>query len=446
MSEAKTQNQNPNPSSTGSVPVLFSLKNVQPSIVAGATQKVSIGSPGPAPEPPPIAPPTVTPIVSVEAKPRSSSHRLYNGAIAILLLVLLMLAIRNSNGGNAKSIVGNTSPTPTNTNAIASEMSPVSISTQASRTIETGLSNIDFGPVNSKLDLSLPLMASAPTAQDLSKATGVGEKESISLGTDELLHENTMQFPTLLVSGAPSNLPNSITNARNDTMRETFFLPERASTDSEIPDLNARFANKPESNDPISAATSGEGNRSSINFPPLPNSVKVPTRPATNETDVASTGVELKTHEMIDAFNAHKNAVGNFNSQTQSTPAPSTSSKTGIPGAYVNYSPATTYAPATAPAAPSTTTNNAPLMSGQAYPSIIKEYQPLNLSVPAYEQNAINNQPSQAVRPSNANAVNRYPNPVIQQPNPSSTKTPYTPIQAPTTMNSGNSIGYPPSN
>ncbi|MEQ1829405.1 MAG: hypothetical protein ABL921_25800, partial [Pirellula sp.] len=103
--------------------------------------------------------------------------------------------------------------------------------------------------------------------------------------------------------------------------------------------------------------------------------------------------------------------------------------------------------------------NNPQLMVGQAYPPLPKEYQPVvspnsvPLAIPAYEQNAIDNQQAgggytgtqQAIRQPNATGSNRYQGVMIQQPATSTAKTPYTPIYPPQIpAQSGNSIGYPP--
>ena len=117
MSELNKQQQNPYPraSGTGSVPVLFSLRNVQPGIVSGTANKTPSNQALPRAEASDVA--NVPTIVSTitqaivpaivptnDATPARTGNRWYNAAILGLVLMLMALVIRNSQSHNDSSL------------------------------------------------------------------------------------------------------------------------------------------------------------------------------------------------------------------------------------------------------------------------------------------------------------------------------------------------------
>ncbi|MEQ1829853.1 MAG: hypothetical protein ABL921_28075, partial [Pirellula sp.] len=147
MSESSKQFQSPYPrgSGTASVPVLFSLRNVQPSLVKApsnsepaqaVTQSNQSNTSGS----------STTPTVPVAPKPVSASkiakpgNRLYNGAIALLILILFALAIRNSQSRGTSSSPSQLATNNKKSDTSASLDSSLS-SSESVRELDTPLSN-----------------------------------------------------------------------------------------------------------------------------------------------------------------------------------------------------------------------------------------------------------------------------------------------------------------
>ncbi len=111
MSESNMQSKNPYPQGVGigSVPVLFSLRNVQPKIVGGianSNTKTSSATQTDKPESAtsPIPPTNGLPAESAKPAPSiSKNNRPYNIVVGLLILAVCLLVIRNSQGVKSSS-------------------------------------------------------------------------------------------------------------------------------------------------------------------------------------------------------------------------------------------------------------------------------------------------------------------------------------------------------
>lgn len=156
MSESIKQRQNPYPrgQGVGAVPVLFALRNVQPTILNGPqkaqieTTKSVASTAAPAALDNPATPQTETvstPPKRTEAA-KTNGNRLYNGAVLVLVLTLCVLVIRNNQSGKSGSLASNDSlKTNLQSTPNATSSSPVPLLAAQSPT-PTSLGQTTFSP------------------------------------------------------------------------------------------------------------------------------------------------------------------------------------------------------------------------------------------------------------------------------------------------------------
>jgi hypothetical protein len=199
----------------GSVPVLFSLRNVQPSIVSGtAPANPSAGTPvvsnGAASTNQTMPLAATVPLVAAlplsnptKSPSAASSNRAYNVAIGLLVIALCLLVIRNTQGSKTdskESIAAITATSQVEVKSLANlkvELVPPALPTS------TSLKTFEASPKPFEIDLassqkptpSLPSSPNLPPSSNLSEDSG-------SATPGQLLVQDTS--PMLLTSTAPS--------------------------------------------------------------------------------------------------------------------------------------------------------------------------------------------------------------------------------------------------
>jgi hypothetical protein len=523
MSDNK-QMQNPYPRGSGShsVPVLFSLRNVQPSIVVKASSEPSVAPPSlpttsSAPEAKVAS--VQAAVSSAIAKRSQSSNRIYNGSIAFLVLVLLVLAVRNSQnrisiGTQAKVAATNTDnknkkeTTELSVSAPKSGLNSVAIGTPIptlpSLVLENVASRVETSPStllpsqssnsslpNSSGNTSMLVLASSG---QLEKVDSVEKVDTVPK-MDTVQKMDTNEQPSDLRSPTapkPSLVPALLGTAAKksgEASNETGFILETPTANRVTNEPGLNLSQLPNTSVPALADTPVAPKSSAT---PLASPTIVPHAPPVD--GIVDTGVQMTTRELIDAFRTapqatalatnsqpvmsattvsntvpHSTSVSSarvptmnsadssgpiISTQRPYTPVASSSPTThytpihsspnnytpiqATPAGYTPNSTATSQPSfITQPSAPGyqammPSANNAQLMSGQAYPPIKadyppinKDYQPISLEVPAYEQNAIQYNPSgpgtnmgvqppQTIRQPSSTSSNRYQGTLIQ--------------------------------
>lgn len=463
MSAATSQSNQPYPrgSGFGTVPVLFALRNVQPKILAGTNSLgTSIASaataladaPSTIAKQPQASSATPSPAIESkvasanQARPSSSTiNRVYNGAIGLLVLALVLLVIRNSQNSGSQSVAKNepkstleNMPEPLN-NIQPSETSIAS-------TVAKNIASPEQDLIPSE-----KLLQQTSLEQD----SVSDEVEEFQVGSIEL--GSPAPEPSSDLASVP--LPNLLTDEKEINLtsnpNEEFGVQLAAKPPIQPILLNASKGNATSpANDRDVSAT---GNATGSNIPKA-----APTQAPVN--NLVDTGVTLPIDLLIEL---HQKNSGN---------ASSTNSLNNARASTVSYP---TYVPeAPMQGYPNMEGNNnlqtnpmltgaasSQVLTGQPYPPISPEYKPV--TVPAYERNAeVNNmrgstetstglvrQPSTkaSMHPAGqiiSNGSNRYQGAPLQQPDGSTTKQPYMPYVAPAqalpSNLSGNSTGYPP--
>ena len=153
MSESNMQSKNPYPQGVGigSVPVLFSLRNVQPKIVGGianSNTKTSSATQTDKPESTtsPISSTTGLPAESAKPAPSiSKNNRPYNIVVGLLILAVCLLVIRNSQGVKSSSksemayssnLINPPESKPVANSPNSSELFPDSLSVEKSNAVQ----------------------------------------------------------------------------------------------------------------------------------------------------------------------------------------------------------------------------------------------------------------------------------------------------------------------
>ena len=153
MSESNMQSKNPYPQGVGigSVPVLFSLRNVQPKIVGGianSNTKTSSATQTDKPESTtsPISSTTGLPAESAKSAPSiSKNNRPYNIVVGLLILAVCLLVIRNSQGVKSSSksemayssnLINPPESKPVANSPNSSELFPDSLSVEKSNAVQ----------------------------------------------------------------------------------------------------------------------------------------------------------------------------------------------------------------------------------------------------------------------------------------------------------------------
>lgn len=465
MSESIRQQKNPQGLGTGSVPVLFSLKNVQPSILGSMSKSKSN-------ETPPNRQESTTSVASVPAaipptsptlaKSATKSNRPYNIVVGLLILAVCLLVLRNSQGtkSNSKESIASNNAQP-----LQSELKPVAdskaelISPPIPKS--TVLKPLDLGPslpgptnsANANSLAAIPELTNQLRESDRSPDATVGQDSIALIETSaETAVTGTTSEDQPLVQAKPPMLllPSSkpVIFDETDSAAEN-NASKNYSAQSGIGFPEPRLAAKPDLRQTDSALayprqSAAEASPSSdFNNPGASrnNGAAIASPPAIVDTTSPTT----TTRELIDVWKR-----GNQTTPPNTFSSPSFSrgaSPQGVPA-----SPISSVAPGSENNSTSASNafrpnvaNDSQMMSGRPYPPMQKEYQAL--SIPAYEQNALSGrqgysnitQSNQLIRQPES-GPNRYQS---IGPQTSTTTIPYTPI-APT--QSGNSIGYPPGN
>ena len=427
MSESIRQQKNPQGLGTGSVPVLFSLRNVQPSIVGGMG-KFKTNEPQPNKQESTssvaVVPAEVSATSPAPIKSITKSNRPYNIAVGLLILALCLLVLRNTQETktNSKDTIASSSP-----QAIPSPHKPV-----AESNAEMILHPMPKSIVLKPLDLG-PSLASLPDSSNTNSTAALPELAEPSNGSD--------RSPDSIASH-DANEP--IGNALIDTSNDEQLLVQAKPPMLLLPSTKPLHT---EETDSASENTDSANHmaRSGLSFPEPGLAVGGSGNAiATSSVIVDTSSPSMTTRELIDL---HERGKQNIPPNTWNVPSLPGSIAQGIPA-----SPISSVAPVSEnyPTSPTSAfqPNNvidSRMMSGRPYPPLPKEYPAL--TIPAYEQNAqsgrqgLSNptQTTQLIRQP-ANASNRYQS---ISPQTSTAPIPYTPI-APT--QSGNSIGYPPGN
>lgn len=472
MTESNRQHRSAQPHrpGTGSVPVLFSLRNVQPNIVGGianTARSAFATTSGPAEkliakvESTPVVTPVPAPAIpaaQLVPKPAAAnSNRSYNVVVGVLVIALCLLVIRNTNSRNGAGAIAS------NPGASQSGLKPESNSPATPPPIAnlgaantSALAKVDpFPPLP---NLEPPTLPSAPLAE---------QKTSVDKPLELGIVATPVQVPsTISVASIDLNEPSSPNDTSKDPISLQGTVAEngalgRGTLEQNI--VQAKPSLLPPSSKPETSATSNPSlsfpdTRVAMNsLPPnsslpagnsLNSSMTAGTTTAARPGEGASTIVDsvsptLTTRELIDLRN-RSNQIPTTNSfDGQSLPKPSVEpSFRATPISYVPVNAGNTPPNNLTPYQPIPNSNTPsvyqPLssdntLSGRSYPPMPQENPAVR--VPLYEQSSSGAaQQSQMIRQPAANNSNRYPPTVTPQ-------VPYTPV-AP--QQGGTSFGYPP--
>ena len=402
MSESKMQPKNPYPQGVGvgSVPVLFSLKNVQPKIVGGiansstktsnATQttkhKSATGT---------ISPTAGLPPANLKPAPSNSgNNRPYNIVVGLLILALCLLVIRNSQEtkSSSKSEIASSStlinPTESKTEANSKVESTPLLIRNANEPRPVDLKSPSVGTPGLAISNSTTSQSEVPKSPTASELF----PESHSVAKSNAIQERPVEGQ-LLVQAKPSLFPPLLPSSKPATQSET--NPTTGSVN---------FSKAPP--------------QSEISFPKavLPEIVETNAPPP-------STRDLIHLHELGKQFSSQ--------STTLSGPFPRGTAAQGVQANTVSN-----VVPAVVGHSPSS-----PVMSGLPYPPLTKEYPPL--TIPANEQNPSESPQGVLSSMQDSLPIRQPSNRYQYTPQSSTTPIPYTPI-AP--FQNGNSVGYPPGN
>ena len=451
MSESNRQEKNPYPKGlgVGSVPVLFTLRNVQPNIVSGiantntnATTVEMQSSAGSATATKPMtttATTTASQGASLAPVPTATkNNRSFNAVVAMLVIALCWLAIRNSQGNKTNSketMAANVQSNLFDTEqVVASKVEFVAQSTTRST---------DLKP----FELGQPTVPSSATpfgtAAQLASATTTTSAglfpDPISLNEPKAYPEKSLNEQSL-VHAKPALLEPStkpMTLVESKPAADGMVLEQNTTPFGNL-SLGPRMATNPGSM-PTNAATSQPGietsgaSMESFNLPSHLNAssrqvkgndqvVAAPSIAETNEPAMATKDL-IEVYSRVNKYAPSTTSSSGFISQE---PA-----KQSVPAiAISNVAPRFESSPATAANAPQTKPIG--MLSGQSYPPPSKAYTPL--TIPAYEQDALGSRQGMTGSAQDSS--------MIRQPASGSNRYPaYKPISQP---QSGNSIGFPP--
>ncbi len=431
MSNSYMQQNSPTPrgQGIGSVPVLFSLRNVQPNIVSGIANKTTNISKPPDPASALVSADPATGIPAAMLKPvhsTSKNNRPFNVVVALLILALCLLVIRNSQGTK-----------PSSKGEVASSglpINPIPSKEAANPKLVSASPSIAKANEHKPLELGSPTV-SAPvfatshntTSHNTTSHSTTAQSNSSVLptrsepipGTSSVDESNIVKKSKdnepLLVQAQPS-IPSLLPNSKQESLDEIYPTSgNSASSNLEIAKTQSqsgtsypdpRRAMKQESPD-MKADTSFQTQ---------------PTIDASAQAIADTHAPLMTTKEMMSIYQR-----GNQTSPSSSAlngPAPSDNPARSVPTTNISH-----VYPAVG--------NSSNVMTGQPYPALSKDYVPSPIST--NEQTQIDSQQGFA-GPTQASAVNngnRYQ--YISQPR----QIPYTPIATPQI---GNSVGYPPGN
>ncbi|MCY2980347.1 MAG: hypothetical protein NTU79_16890 [Planctomycetota bacterium] len=446
MSELNKQQQNPYPraSGTGSVPVLFSLRNVQPAIVSGSANKTPSNQSLPKTETSDVAtvPTTVPATVPTNGDtPARTGNRWYNAAVLGLVLMLMALVIRNSQSRNSSSLAKESDKAGTpDKMAVDSQANKFqAIRFQPIEPIDIGIAP---NHLSSNSDLMREPIASSPL-ENTSSTNASLTSDSIAASSDS--NDAINSSTTAEASSTPSfpSAPYLLASSGSTNVSakpETDMIPRLDETSAPLSSPAARPTNQALHNPSAhSLVAIGSPPEPSPSFALSGNNSASIASPVSES--IVDTGKRLTTRELIDAYRTKQNPAYSANTSVPAKPI----SNNMVVNDSVARSPSnggTPYAPI---GNEISLTSTSPI-ADQPVQSKSNEYQPLH----PYEQNAININPmgfpapstdsqSQAVRRPTLNGSNRYQGQPTQQPA-------YAPYQSMAPAQGANSVGYPPSN
>ncbi len=458
MSESIRQQKNPQGLGAGSVPVLFSLRNVQPSIVGGMGKfKTNEAQPNQKESASSVAfvPSEISATSPVPIKSITKSNRPYNIAVGLLILALCLLVLRNTQEtkSNSKGTIASSGPqsSPSPQKPIAESKADVILQPMPKSIV---LKPIDLGPSLASLpDSSIinstaafPELAKPSNGSDHSPDSIASQDANESIGNALTGTSNDEQLlvqaepPMLLLpstkplhSGEIGSASENIDSANAMAQSGIRFPEPRVAANSTSRQINSAFT------DPRQPVAEG--------FPSSDTNLSVggsDNAIATSSVIVETSSPSRTTRELIDVFNRGKQ---NIPPNTWNAPSLPGSTAQGIPASPISSVATVSENYPTSPngAFQPNNVNDGRMMSGRPYPPLPKDYPAL--TIPAYEQNALsgrqglsNPTPATQLIRQPANGSNRYQS---ISPQTSPAPIPYTPI-APS--QSGNSIGYPPGN
>jgi len=405
--KATTQPQRP---VAGSVPVLFSVRNVQPRIVGAITQpNPGVGtvaddvptSTASEAKTPALATPVSNPI---KTRVPSTNNRVYNTAVGLLVIALCLLVIRNTQGSksDSKETIASNSAIPVA--AIPVAAIPVEIKPQS----------------NLKVELVPPALPNEMSLKpfDLESASALvpASTPSISLvSSSSEVTDSAPPGPPLAQSNPPMLLQSKVPS-QVSAQEEGFVEPVRI-------DLG------------IETVSTGLPGILDTNSPSL------------TTRDLLAM---KNTQELID-LRRHVQSPATSNSlYGQPYQSQGSGSESGVPAMNVSNATPVSNMPTAVPdaAIPSVykplysvgqDTKDPSILAGRPYSSLPQEFPPL--TVPNYEREANLNrqgpptgtQNSLPIRQPATKEANRYP---------TTTQAPYTPL--PPQVQNGSSFGYPP--
>jgi hypothetical protein len=478
------------PMSNNAVPVLFSLKNVQPLILGAspvaATKEKGQSADAPVPmnsmgasaekanqagtvpnssDEPPIA---FRPTKVQSAGPLLRTV----GTVLLILLVILVVRMSVPSGAQDEKIAASTSSKEAvaNSNELASnrlgsasvqESSPpmpslphlgISVPTLPALASSSGAGQSADELVLAPKEMGLELAEQKP---ETSLRLGYGEMESGSLPKP-----NTTSPVPALLAAAPSN---SMTSA------QSAFPQSETHNSPSVPSLDSRETNSTEMILPYTNAPEVQLAPYGVSRPEIrsTNNVRETSTPNLDNMDELFSLYRKGKEDGISAQDGQltTNAAPSFSgnvparqvSMSNSLASSNTMAPTSPPAPYVPIGnptnwPTNSLSPASLTGMPSqgvgaspagSAVNNSMPMAGQSYPPPQRVYEPL--TVPAYEQAMTNSS-------SGPNGVNRYQSSMIRQPSSPTTapiaqpRMPYSPVGPTATGTPGASYGYPPIN
>ncbi len=464
MSAATSQSNHPYPrgSGFGSVPVLFALRNVQPKILAGtnspatsiASAATALADASSTIAKHPQAP-SATPSSAIESKAASASqarsssstiNRVYNGAIGLLVLALVLLVIRNSQNSGSPSVAKN-EPKSTfeNMREPLNNIQPTDTSIASTVAKNVASPEQDLIPSDKLLQ---------QTSLDHDSVSE--EEEEFQVGSIEL----GSPAPDLSSELASVPLPKLLTEEKGISLTSN-SNQESGLQFASKPPIQPMLLDGPQGN----AATSPVNGRDvSASSNTTSNAVPKAAPPQAPVNNLVDTGVTLPIDLLIELHQKNSGNTSSTNSLNNAK-ASTVSYPTYVPEASMQGYPNMQGNSNLQNNPMFTGAASSQMLTGQPYPPISPEYKPV--TVPAYERNAeVNNmrgstdpstgfvrQPSAkaSMHPAGqiiSNGSNRYQGAPIQQPDASTTKQPYMPYVAPTqplpSNLGGNSTGYPP--
>lgn len=477
MTESNRQQRSAQPHrpGTGSVPVLFSLRNVQPNIVGGIANaaKTSATPNGQAEksiakiESPPAAAPAAA-AAQPAPKTAANSNRSFNVVVGLLVIALCLLVIRNTqnskSGANATLASNSSSTTQTALKTEANSLgTPPAIANTSLGNTTNALAKVDpFPPLPNLQPPTLQLAEQKKPDTKPIELGGFGTPNQVPSSdsmasldlNDPLLPVDNTKDPISLRGTTTATVPDGLTSTEQNVVqaKPSLLLPstkqETLPTNPTLSFPEQRIAMNP------AAPVNITPNQTNSTEPRGSSDPKT-----TGESAPMDTGSSLTTRELIDIRNrANPNPTA---SPLSGQPYPNMSiepnlsvspvsnvmtrgSGNTLPNSSNPYQPIPNNLPPSpyqpiqnnsTPSAYQPIPSDSTILSGRSYPPLPQENP--SLKVPLYEQSASSAAQSQMIRQpatNSANSSNRYPAAV-------GTQVPYTPVAPP---QGGNPFGYPP--